>query len=189
MGMYDHLNNITRTLQENQKREELKTTTATINQQKKYNLISLLFDEIREAEEEGFNLYSDITKDRIITNVLHFEDTPTLNNIDFTRYFLEANYYKLIAKNKTIQKAEQKQTAQTQKEQLQTKKLQLQIEALEEKKKAQQQKQIELTQQQKIDLAQIIKILFYIFIIPIGIIGGFFVECAKASARSGTRRV
>lgn len=74
------------------------------------------------------------------------------------------------------------------KEDLQIRKLQLQIEALEEKKKAQQQKQIELTQQQQIDFSQIIKILFYIFIIPIGIIGGFFVECAKASAGSGTRR-
>lgn len=184
MGMYDHLNNITRTLQENQKREELKTTTATINQQKKYNLISLLFDEIREAEEEGFNLYSDITKDRIITNVLRFEDSPILNNIDFTRYFLESNYYKLITKNKTIQKAEQKQTTQTQKEHLQTKKLQLQIEALEEKKKAQQQKQ----QINKMDISKTINILIYIFLAPFLIIGFFAIECAKASAGSGRRR-
>lgn len=184
MGMYDHLNNITRTLQENQKKEELKTTTATINQQKKYNLISLLFDEIREAEEEGFNLYSDITKDRIITNVLHFEDSPTLNNIDFTRYFLESNYYKLIAKNKTIQKAEQKQTTQTQKEQLQAKKIQLQIEALEEKKKAQQQKQ----QIDKIDISKTINILLYLFLAPFLIIGFFAIECAKASGGSGRRR-
>lgn len=185
MGMYDHLNNITRALQENQKKEELKTTTATINQQKKYNLISLLFDEIREAEEEGFNLYSDITKDRIITNVLHFEDSPTLNNIDFTRYFLESNYYKLITKNKTIQKAERKQTTQTQKEQLQTKKLQLQIEALEEKKKVQQQTQ------QQIDKANILKtinILIYMFLAPFLIIGFFAIECAKASGGSGRRR-
>ena len=182
--MYDHLNNITRTLQENQKKEELKTTTATINQQKKYNLISLLFDEIREAEEEGFNLYSDITKDRIITNVLHFEDSPTLNNIDFTRYFLESNYYKLIAKNKTIQKAEQKQTTQTQKEQLQAKKIQLQIEALEEKKKAQQQKQ----QIDKIDISKTINILLYLFLAPFLIIGFFAIECAKASGGSGRRR-
>lgn len=187
MGMYDHLNNITRTLRENQKKEELKTTTATINQQKKYNLTSLLFDEIREAEEEGFNLYSDITKDRIITNVLHFEDSPILNNIDFTRYFLESNYYKLIAKNKTIQKAEQKQTTQTtqtQKEQLQTKKLQLQIEALEENKKAQQQKQ----QINKTDISKIINILIYMFLAPFLIIGFFAIECAKASAGSGRRR-
>lgn len=180
MGMYDHLNNITRTLQENQKKEELKTTIATINQQKKYNLISLLFDEIREAEEEGFNLYSDITKDRIITNVLHFEDSPILNNIDFTRYFLESNYYKLITKNKTIQK----QTTQTQKEQLQTKKLQLQIEALEEKKKAQQQKQ----QINKVDISKTINILLYMFLAPFLIIGFFAIECAKASAGSGRRR-
>lgn len=182
MGMYDHLNNITRALRENQKKEELKTTTATINQQKKYNLISLLFDEIREAEEEGFNLYSDITKDRIITNVLHFEDSPILNNIDFTRYFLESNYYKLIAKNKTIQKAEQKQTTQTQKEQLQTKKLQLQIEALEEKKKAQKQ------QTNKIDISKTINILLYLFLAPFLIIGFFAIECAKASGGSGRRR-
>ena len=185
MGMYDHLNNITRTLQENQKKEELKTTTATINQQKKYNLISLLFDEIREAEEEGFNLYSDITKDRIITNVLHFEDSPTLNNIDFTRYFLESNYYKLIAKNKTIQKAEQRQTTQTQKEQLQAKKLQLQIEALEEKKKAQQQKQQQIN---KADISKTINILIYLFLAPFLIIGFFAIECAKASGGSGRRR-
>lgn len=184
MGMYDHLNNITRALQENQKKEELKTTTATINQQKKYNLLSLLFDEIKEAEEQGFNLYSDITKDRIITNVLHFEDSPTLNNIDFTRYFLESNYYKLIAKNKTIQKAEQKEATQTQKEQLQIKKLQLQIEALEEKKKAQQQKQ----QINKADISKTINILIYLFLAPFLIIGFFAIECAKASAGSGRRR-
>lgn len=184
MGMYDHLNNITRALQENQKKEELKTTTATINQQKKYNLMSLLFDEIREADEEGFNLYSDITKDRIITNVLHFEDSPILNNIDFTRYFLESNYYKLIAKNKTIQKAEQKQTTQTQKEQLQTKKLQLQIEALEEKKKAQQQKQ----QINKMDISKTINILLYLFLAPFLIIGFFAIEIAKEAGRSGRRR-
>lgn len=185
MGMYDHLNNITRTLQENQKKEELKTTAATINQQKKYNLISLLFDEIREAEEEGFNLYSDITKDRIITNVLHFEDSPILNNVDFTRYFLESNYYKLIAKNKTIQKAEQKQTTQTQKEQLQAKKLQIQIEALEEKKKAQQQKQQQIN---RADISKTINILLYLFLAPFLIIGFFAIECAKASGGSGRRR-
>lgn len=185
MGMYDHLNNIARTLQENQKKEELKTTTATINQQKKYNLISLLFDEIREAEAEGFNLYSDITKDRIITNVLHFEDLPILNNINFTEYFLEANYYKLIAKNKTIQKAEQKQTTQTQKEQLQTKKLQLQIEALEEKKKAQQQKQQQIS---KADISKTINILLCLFLAPFLIIGFFAIEIAKEAGRSGRRR-
>ena len=185
MGMYDHLNNITRTLQENQKKEELKTTTATINQQKKYNLISLLFSEIREAEAEGFNLYSDITKDRIITNVLHFEDSPILNNINFTEYFLESNYYKLISKNKTIQKAEQKQTTQTQKEQLQTKKLQLQIEALEEKKKAQQQKQQQIG---RADISKTINILLYLFLAPFLIIGFFAIECAKASGGSGHRR-
>ena len=70
------------------------------------------------------------------------------------------------------------------KEDLQKRKLQLQIEALEEKKKAQQQKQ----QINKMDISKTTNGLIYILLAPILIIGFFFIECAKQSARSGHRR-
>lgn len=200
MGMYDHLNRIERAIESNRKQEELKETRATQEQKIKYDLLSLLETEIEEAKNNDFDLYNINTKDRIIDNIIKNQDTTYLHGKDFTRYFLNNNYYKTIKQVNNIQKeAErpakeyQKQLEKESKEDLQKQKLQLQIETLKQKEKDRQQKQLQkqivLQQQQKQGgIMQALKITMYILLAPLLIIGFFMIECAKEAGRTGGRR-
>ena len=185
MGLYDNLNRIQRAIEKNQTDKQAELRASKQDQLIKFNLLSLLQTEIIEAEAEGFDLYALQTKDRLIQNVLNniktnYKENTFLINKDFTRYFLNNNYYKTI---KEIQKNTPKKQL-TYKEELQNKKLELQIEAIQQK--AQQQKAQQ--QPQKSTFSNIITGLLYLLIIPIAIIGGFFLECAKQAGKSGMRR-
>lgn len=87
MGMYDELNKISRIIEENKKKDEYNQTQATTNQVKKYNLLSLLQAELMEAEAEGYNLYHQYTKDRIIEAIIENPDASFLHSKDYTVYF------------------------------------------------------------------------------------------------------
>lgn len=203
MGMYDHLNRIERAIASNQKQEELKETRATQEQKIKYNLLSLLATTIEDAKSNGFDLYNIDVKDSIIENVMNYEATIYLHGKDFTRYFLNENYYKTLKQINNRQKeAEkpakdfQKQIEKETKEDLQKQKLRMQIEAMknkeEEKKRQQQielQKQLIIKQQEKQGgFIAILKIISYILLAPLLITGFFLVECAKEAGRTGGRR-
>lgn len=71
------------------------------------------------------------------------------------------------------------------KEELQIKKLKLQIEEQEAKK---QERQAKLQTQTKSTISKVKTILFYIILMPLLITGFFFIECARHSVRSGSRR-
>lgn len=190
MGLYDNLNRIQRAIEKNQTDKQAELKASKQEQLIKHNLLSLLQNEILEAEAEGFDLYALPTKDRLIQNVLNvakrnYKEDRLLINKDFSRYFLIDNYYKTI---KTLQKNTPKSKL-TYKEELQNKKLELQIEAMQQKAHQQTIQQTQLLQEQKAQNTQaIFKYLVYLIIIPIAIIGGFFVECAKEASRSGRRR-
>lgn len=66
-------------------------------------------------------------------------------------------------------------------DELKAQKLQLQIEEMKEKRQS---KQIP----QKSTLSKITTTLFYIILMPLLITGFFFIECARHSVRSGSRR-
>ena len=203
MGMYDHLNRIERAIESNRKQEELKETKATQEQKIKYDLLSLLETELQEAKNSGFDLYNINTKDRIIENIMKNQATTYLHGRDFTRYFLNNNYYKTLKQLNNIQKeAErpakeyQKQLEKESKEDLQKQKLQLQIEALKQKEKDRQQKELEKQQkllilqeqQRQGGIMQALKITMYILLAPLLIIGFFLIECAKEAGRGGRGR-
>lgn len=196
MGMYDQLHNIKRAIEEKEKQNEILTKEAQKEQLAKYNLLSLLETELKEASENGFNLYNEKTKDRIIENILNNKATIFIHNKTFTQYFLNNNYYKTIKQLNNIQKeAEkpakefQKQLEKESKEELQKQKLQLQIEALEQKEKDRQQKQLIIQQQEKQGgIMQVFKIAMYILLAPLLITGFFLVECAKEAGQTGGRR-
>lgn len=197
MGMYDHLNRIERAIEEKDKSNKLLEKEAQQNQLIRYVLLSLLQTEIEEAKKQGFDLYNENTKDRIIENILNNKDSVIyLHNKSFTQYFLSNNYYKTIKQVNNIQKeAEkpekeyQKQIEKETKEELQNQKLQLQIEALRQKEKDRQQKQLIIQQQEKQGgIMQALKITMYILLAPLLIIGFFLIECAKEAGRTGGRR-
>lgn len=203
MGMYDHLTRIERAIEEKEKINKQLEKDTQKQQLAKYNLLSLLETELQEAAAEGFDLYNENTKDRIITNILNNNAAIYIHNKTFTEYFLKNNYYKTIKQlNSTQKEAErpakeyQKQLEKETKEDLQKQKLRMQIEALKQKEKDRQakqqkelQKQLIIQQQEKQGgIMQILKIAMYILLAPLLIVGFFLIECAKEAGRTGGRR-
>ena len=196
MGMYDHLNRIERAIEEKDKISKQLEKETQKQQLAKYNLLSLLETELKEAQAEGFDLYNVNTKDRIINSIINNPAAVYLHNKAFTEYFLKNNYYKTIKQLNNLQKeAErpakeyQKQIEKETKEDLQKQKLQLQIEALKQKERDRQQKLLIIQEQQKQGgFMQILKIAMYILLAPLLIIGFFLIECAKEAGRGGRGR-
>lgn len=203
MGMYDHLNRIERAIEEKDKISKQLEKETQKQQLAKYNLLSLLETELKEAQAEGFDLYNVNTKDRIINSIINNPAAVYLHNKAFTEYFLKNNYFKTIKQLNNIQKeAEkpakdfQKQIEKETKEDLQKQKLRMQIEAMKnkeaEKKRQQQielQKQLIIKQQEKQGgFIATLKIISYILLAPLLITGFFLIECAKEAGRGGRGR-
>lgn len=157
MGLYDNLNKIQRAIEENQKKDELKTTKTTKNQLIKYKLNSILQEEIEQkANIEKLNIHTKHVKDLVITNVLNNIDTEYLHSKEYTTYYLIEKYDKIANK---IQKQPKKQQEQTQ--------------------------NIKINKIQ--GFSKLAKILIYIFLAPFLIIGFFFIECAREASRTNGR--
>ena len=164
MGMYDQLNNITRAINESKKTEELKTTKATVEQLTKYNILSVLQEEIKEAEQNGFNLYHEATQDK------RYNELKFLHNRDFTTYFIKDNYFKEISKFHKIQKQLNKTAIENEKATIKEQKEQEKI------KKRQTKQKIETIR----SIAKGFILICTLLLAPIVIIGGFLLACTKA---------
>lgn len=178
MGMYDELNKISRIIEQNKKKDEYNQTQATVNQVKKYNLLSLLQAELMEAEAEGYNLYHQHTKDRIIEAIIENPDASFLHSKDYTVYFLEANYYSKAKAVQNIQKQIDKPRIEAEKEaERQAKTLEkMQIKQEKEAIKAKAKKQEVLN-----DITHVLKVLIYVTLAPLIFLVFFIVEVCNST--------
>ena len=162
MGLNDQVYRLQRAIEENKKQDELKTTKSTQEKLIKYQLLSLLADEIQEKAEEPLNLYTNYVKDLIITNILNNTDTQYLHNKEYTTYFLLENYERIA------------------------KKYQEKPNYIKQQKEAEKQKQQEeIAKKNKFN--KILTIATYILLAPFFILGFFFVACATSASRNNKR--
>lgn len=189
MGMYDELNKISRIIEQNKKKDEYNQTQATVNQVKKYNLLSLLQAELMEAEAEGYNLYHQNTKDRIIEAVVENPDASFLHSKDYTVFFLESNYYSKAKAVQNIQKQLDKPRIEAEKEaEKQAKMLEkMQIKQEKEAERLQKEQEKEETKAQMSkkeilhDIAHALKILSCITLAPFIFLVFFIVEVCNST--------
>lgn len=189
MGMYDELNKISRIIEENKKKDEYNQTQATTNQVKKYNLLSLLQAELMEAEAEGYNLYHQNTKDRIIEAVVENPDASFLHSKDYTVFFLESNYYSKAKAVQNIQKQLDKPRIEAEKEaerQAKTlEKMQIKQEKEAETIKKEQEKEAIKARAKKQevlnDITHVLKVLSYVALAPFIFLVFFMVEVCNST--------
>lgn len=109
MGMYDHLNNISRQIEQQEKAKEKELTKVKKEQFKKYELLLTLNNIILNYSNKKLNYYE--YKNQIIKEVLEIaekENNLLENNYNFSFYFLDSSFLAQCSKVERLQKAEAK---------------------------------------------------------------------------------